>query len=62
MAVQICEAGPIAIQPAKYASHYGLEADLPPGLALESNAFWVTIPTEDRLEGLGGSGRNGNRV
>ena len=30
----------------------GLETDLATGLALESNAYWVTIPTEDRLEGL----------
>jgi enoyl-CoA hydratase/carnithine racemase len=52
MAAQICEAGPIAIQQAKYAINYGLEADLHTGLAIESNAYWVTIPTEDRLEGL----------
>jgi enoyl-CoA hydratase/carnithine racemase len=52
MAAMICEAGPIAIQQAKYAVNYGLEADLHTGLAIESNAYWVTIPTEDRLEGL----------
>ena len=52
MAAQICEAGPIAIQQAKYAINYGLEADLHTGLAIESNAYWVTIPSEDRLEGL----------
>jgi enoyl-CoA hydratase/carnithine racemase len=52
MAAQICEAGPIAIQQAKYAINYGLEADLHTGLAIESNAYWVTIPTADRLEGL----------
>ena len=28
------------------------EVDLHSGLAIESNAYWVTIPTEDRLEGL----------
>jgi enoyl-CoA hydratase/carnithine racemase len=28
------------------------ETDLQTGLAIESNAYWVTIPTEDRLEGL----------
>ena len=52
MAGMICEAGPIAIQQAKYAINYGLEADLHTGLAIESNAYWVTIPSEDRLEGL----------
>lgn len=52
MAAMICEAGPIAIQQAKYAINTGLEADLHTGLAIESNAYWVTIPTEDRLEGL----------
>jgi enoyl-CoA hydratase/carnithine racemase len=52
MAALICEAGPIAVQQAKYAINYGLETDLHTGLAIESNAYWVTIPTEDRLEGL----------
>ena len=52
MAAMICEAGPIAIQQAKYAINYGLEADLHTGLAIESTAYWVTIPSEDRLEGL----------
>jgi enoyl-CoA hydratase/carnithine racemase len=52
MAALICEAGPIAIGQAKYAINYGLEVDLHSGLAIESNAYWVTIPTEDRLEGL----------
>jgi enoyl-CoA hydratase/carnithine racemase len=52
MANQICEAGPIAVAQAKYAINYGLETDLHTGLAIESNAYWVTIPTEDRLEGL----------
>jgi enoyl-CoA hydratase/carnithine racemase len=52
MAGMICETGPIAIQQAKYAINHGLETDLHTGLAIESNAYWVTIPTEDRLEGL----------
>ncbi len=52
MAAMICETGPIAIQQAKYAINYGLETDLQTGLAIESNAYWVTIPTEDRVEGL----------
>jgi enoyl-CoA hydratase/carnithine racemase len=52
MATMICQAGPIAIAQAKYAINYGLEVDLHTGLAIESNAYWVTIPTEDRTEGL----------
>jgi len=52
MAAMICEAGPVAIEQAKYAINYGTETDLHSGLAIESNAYWVTIPTEDRLEGL----------
>jgi enoyl-CoA hydratase/carnithine racemase len=52
MASMICEAGPIAIEQAKYAINHGLETDIHTGLAIESNAYWVTIPTEDRLEGL----------
>jgi len=52
MAEMICEAGPVAIEQAKYAINYGSETDLHSGLAIESNAYWVTIPTEDRLEGL----------
>ena len=52
MAAMIGETGPIAIEQAKYAIDYGMETDLATGLAIESNAYWVTIPTEDRLEGL----------
>jgi len=52
MAAMICEAGPLAIAQAKYAVNYGIETDLATGLAIESNAYWTLIPTEDRLEGL----------
>lgn len=52
MAAEICETGPIAVEQAKYAVNYGMETDLATGLAIESNAYWVCIPTEDRLEGL----------
>ena len=52
MADMICETGPIAIEQAKYAINYGMETDIQTGLAIESNAYWVCIPTEDRLEGL----------
>ena len=52
MAAMICETGPIALEQAKYAINYGMETDMHTGLAIESNAYWVCIPTEDRLEGL----------
>ncbi len=52
MAAMICEAGPIAVEQAKYAINHGMETDIQTGLAIESNAYRVTIPTEDRLEGL----------
>ena len=52
MAEEICEAGPIAVEQAKYAINTGLETDLQTGLAIESNAYWVCVPTRDRLEGL----------
>lgn len=52
MAATICEAGPIALEQAKYAINHGLDTDINTGLAIESNAYWICIPTEDRLEGL----------
>ena len=52
MADMIAETGPIAIEMAKYAIDRGIETDLATGLAIESNAYRVTIPTEDRVEGL----------
>ncbi len=52
MADMICEAGPLAVAQAKYAINTGMETDLNTGLGIESNAYWLLIPTEDRLEGL----------
>ncbi len=52
LADEILETGPIAVEQAKYAINRGCETDLQTGLAIESNAYWVTIPTKDRLEGL----------
>jgi enoyl-CoA hydratase/carnithine racemase len=52
MADMICEAGPIAVEQAKYAINFGIETDIQTGLAIESNAYRVTIPTEDRIEAL----------
>ncbi|MBI4962333.1 MAG: enoyl-CoA hydratase/isomerase family protein [Desulfomonile tiedjei] len=44
--------GPVALAQAKYAINKGSEVSLPVGLAIESNAYAVTIPTKDRTEGL----------
>ena len=52
MASMIREAAPIALEQAKYAINAGLETDLRTGLSIESNAYLVTIPTEDRREAL----------
>ena len=52
MAAMIAETGPIAVEMAKYAIDKGIETDLATGLAIESNAYRVTIPTQDRTEGL----------
>ncbi|OQY50266.1 MAG: enoyl-CoA hydratase [Desulfobacteraceae bacterium 4572_89] len=52
MAAMIAQTGPIAVEMAKYAIDKGIETDLATGLAIESNAYRVTIPTEDRIEGL----------
>lgn len=52
MADMIAKTGPIAVEMAKYAIDKGMEVDLATGLAIESNAYRVTIPTEDRIEGL----------
>ncbi len=52
MAGMIAQTGPIAVEMAKYAIDKGIETDLGTGLAIESNAYRVTIPTEDRVEGL----------
>ena len=52
LAATIVQAGPIAIQQAKWAIDKGLDTDLHTGLAIESKAYGVCIPTEDRLEGL----------
>jgi enoyl-CoA hydratase/carnithine racemase len=52
LANRMAENAPIALAQAKYAIDFGLEADLATGLAIESNAYQVLIPTKDRLEGL----------
>ena len=52
IAMEIALNGPVALSQAKYAIDKGLEVSLPVGLAIESNAYAVTIPTKDRIEGL----------
>ena len=52
IAGEIAANGPIALAQAKYAMNKGMEVSLPVGLAIESNAYAVTIPTKDRIEGL----------
>jgi enoyl-CoA hydratase/carnithine racemase len=52
IATEIASNGPVALSQAKYAINKGLEVSLPMGLAIESNAYAVTIPTKDRVEGL----------
>jgi enoyl-CoA hydratase/carnithine racemase len=52
LAKEIAMNAPIALEQAKYAIDYGMETDLATGLAIESSAYQVTIPTKDRLEGL----------
>jgi enoyl-CoA hydratase/carnithine racemase len=49
---EIAANGPVALAQAKYAINKGSEVSLPIGLAIESNAYAVTIPTKDRIEGL----------
>jgi len=52
LANEIARNGPIAIQQAKFAVTKGMDAPLEVGLNIESNAYAICIPTEDRLEGL----------
>jgi len=50
--IRIAENGPIAVQQAKFAINKGVECSLDVGLGIEARAYAITIPTEDRLEGL----------
>lgn len=52
MAEMIAQTGPVAVEMAKYAIDRGMQTDLDTGLAIESNAYRVTIPTRDRTEAL----------
>lgn len=52
LAEQIAQNAPLAIAQAKLAIDMGYDVDLNTGLAIEQNAYAVTLPTKDRLEGL----------
>ncbi|SCW76769.1 Enoyl-CoA hydratase/carnithine racemase [Paenibacillus tianmuensis] len=52
IAGQIVRNAPVAVAQAKFAIDKGFDVELSTGLAIEQNAYEVTIPTKDRLEGL----------
>lgn len=52
LAEEIARNAPLAITQAKFAIDQGMEVGLETGLALETNAYQVLLPTRDRLEGL----------
>lgn len=51
-AKEMLKNGPVALRQAKYAINQGTNVDMQTGLAIESKAYELTIPTEDRLEAL----------
>ncbi len=52
VACQIASNAPIAIRQAKKAIHQGLQMSLTDGLAFEVEAYNLTVPTADRVEGV----------
>lgn len=52
LAKTIAKAAPLALREAKFAIDHGAEVDLASGLAIESRAYDVLIPTRDRVEAL----------
>jgi enoyl-CoA hydratase len=52
LAEEIMKNGPLAVIQAKHAINYGSEVDLRTGLAMESKAYEIIIPTSDRVEAL----------
>lgn len=52
LAYDMMKNGPVAIKQAKYAITKGMNTDLQTGLAIESKAYELTIPTSDRMEAL----------
>ncbi|WP_042461114.1 enoyl-CoA hydratase-related protein [Neobacillus dielmonensis] len=52
LAQEITKNAPLAITQAKYAINNGSNVDIKTGLAIESKAYEVIIPTKDRIEAL----------
>ncbi|MCJ7684729.1 MAG: enoyl-CoA hydratase-related protein [Desulfobacteraceae bacterium] len=52
LAGEISQNGPIAVQQAKFVLNHGSECSIGVALPLESKAYEITIPTEDRMEAL----------
>lgn len=52
LAQEILRNAPLAVTQAKYAIHYGSAVDLKTGLAIETKAYEIIIPTTDRVEAL----------
>ncbi|PLR78743.1 enoyl-CoA hydratase [Bacillus sp. V3-13] len=52
LAEEIMKNGPLAVIQAKYAIDHGANVDLHSGLAIESKAYELIIPTSDRIEAL----------
>lgn len=52
LAGEMTDSAPIAVEQAKRAIDAGMQCDLETGLEIESRAYMVTLPTEDRQEGL----------
>lgn len=52
LAGEISQNGPIAVQQAKFALNHGSECSIGVALSIESKAYEITIPTEDRMEAL----------
>jgi enoyl-CoA hydratase/carnithine racemase len=52
LAQAIIQNGPVALRLAKRAIDRGMEMDLTDALAFEGTCYEITIPTEDRIEGL----------
>ncbi len=52
-AATIAANAPVAVRQAKQAIHRGLQMSLADGLAFEIEAYNRTVPTQDRLEGVG---------
>jgi len=52
LAMRMMQNGPVAVRQAKYAISQGMNTDIQTGLAIESKAYELVIPTEDRLEAL----------